>query len=103
MIFRCQPDTTLSSPEFFVEAPNLAEAEDLADAVHNHHDYGAEVTVTPAPGVRRKYPGMRQCGLDHGGETNAATVYGHFGSPRNCLRMRDTDVWVYDPAWEEKR
>jgi len=46
---------------------------------------------------------LRVCALTHGNEGNAATVYGHHGSPRACIRLRDNGQWVYDPAWEESR
>lgn len=36
------------------------------------------------------------CTQDHGGESNAATVYGHHGSTRVCTRVKGTDTWVYD-------
>lgn len=40
------------------------------------------------------------CDLDHGGDGNPARVYGHYGSRRTCIRLKATDEWVYDPAWE---
>lgn len=45
---------------------------------------------------------LRMCRLDHGGEGNSATVYGHHGSVRVCIRVRATDTWVFDPAWEDE-
>lgn len=44
---------------------------------------------------------LRVCPLDHGGEHNSATVYGHYASRRNCIRLKASNVWVFDPAWEE--
>lgn len=44
---------------------------------------------------------LRVCDEDHGGPGNAATVYGHLASVRNCIRLFDTDTWVYDPRWEK--
>lgn len=46
---------------------------------------------------------MRVCDQSHGGESNTATVYGHHASIRTCIRMFDSDTWVYDPRWEEPR
>jgi hypothetical protein len=43
---------------------------------------------------------LKVCKRDHGGPGNAATVYGHHGSMRTCIRIKATDEWVYDPAWE---
>lgn len=40
------------------------------------------------------------CHEEHGGENNAATVYGHRGSVRTCIRFYGTDTWIYDPRWE---
>ena len=45
--------------------------------------------------------GLRICKLQHGGDHNAATVYGHSHPSRICLRIKATNKWVYDPAWEE--
>lgn len=44
---------------------------------------------------------LKVCDKDHGGKGNAATVYGHLASVRNCIRLQGTDTWVYDPRWEE--
>jgi hypothetical protein len=44
---------------------------------------------------------VKVCDQEHGAKDNAATVYGHFGSPRTCIRIKGTDQWVYDPAWEQ--
>ncbi len=46
---------------------------------------------------------VEACDLDHGWDDNPARVYGHYGSPRTCIRLRATDEWVYDPAWEDAR
>lgn len=46
---------------------------------------------------------LRTCNKDHGGPTNTATVYGHPGSVRVCIRRYGTDTWVFDPGWEKKR
>lgn len=47
---------------------------------------------------RKMMQPLRVCGLDHGGPGNS--VYGHFGSMRTCIRLFDSDNWVYDPRWE---
>lgn len=36
------------------------------------------------------------CTDEHGGPNNAATVYGHFGSTKVCVRVLGTDVWVFN-------
>lgn len=44
---------------------------------------------------------LRRCRLEHGGPANAATVYGHHGSQRVCIRLAGQGrIWVYDPRWE---
>lgn len=45
---------------------------------------------------------LRVCKKEHGGPGNAATVYGHHASRRSCIRLYDTDTWVYDPRWESE-
>lgn len=57
-------------------------------------DAGREITPTRQ---------LKVCTQDHGGEFNAATVYGHHGSVRTCLRIFGNDQWVYDPRWENQR
>jgi hypothetical protein len=44
---------------------------------------------------------LRTCRLAHGGPSNAASVYGHHGSVRVCIRLHGTTVWIYDPKWEK--
>jgi len=46
---------------------------------------------------------LRVCDDDHGGPNNAASVYGHHGSRRTCIRIKDTDLWVFNPDWEDPR
>ena len=46
---------------------------------------------------------LRECDQPHGGSGNPARVYGHHGSVRTCIRLYNSDVWVYDPRWEGKR
>jgi hypothetical protein len=41
------------------------------------------------------------CDQEHGYEGNPTTVYGHHGSVRTCIRLKTTNQWVYDPAWEQ--
>jgi hypothetical protein len=36
------------------------------------------------------------CGEEHGGPNNPATVYGHFGSTKTCVRIGTSNTWVYD-------
>lgn len=36
------------------------------------------------------------CDETHGGPGNAATVYGHFGSTKTCVRIGMSNVWVFD-------
>lgn len=45
---------------------------------------------------------LRTCTKDHGGPGNSATVYGHHGSIRVCIKIRETGKWVYSPGWERK-
>jgi hypothetical protein len=52
----------------------------------------------PATGDEER--GLAVCDIDHGHEGNPARVYGHHGSPRTCIRLKATDQWAYDPAWE---
>lgn len=44
---------------------------------------------------------LKVCKEEHGSEDNPATVYGHHGSPRTCVRLHGIDIWVYDPEWEK--
>jgi hypothetical protein len=46
---------------------------------------------------------LRVCDQPHGGPSNGASIYGHHGSVRTCIRLHGTDTWVYDPRWEEAR
>ena len=47
---------------------------------------------------------LRVCDLTHGSEDNPATVYGHHGSVRICLRLHgSSNTWIYDPRWETER
>jgi hypothetical protein len=52
--------------------------------------------------TKRKPPRVETCRLNHGWPGNAATVYGHPGSVRVCIRIHGTDTWVYSPGWEAK-
>ena len=45
---------------------------------------------------------LKVCTLDHGGDHNAASVYGHHGSVRICIRLFGADTWIYDPRWEKR-
>jgi hypothetical protein len=47
------------------------------------------------------FESLAVCDQTHGDEHNSATVYGHYGSVRICIRLKDTDIWVYDSAYEE--
>lgn len=51
--------------------------------------------------MTREAKALRVCKEDHGGEHNSATVYGHHASRRTCIRLQASNVWVFDPAWEE--
>jgi hypothetical protein len=44
---------------------------------------------------------LRICDMQHGRPGNAASVYGH--AVRTCIRIKGTNTWVYDPAWEGKK
>lgn len=46
---------------------------------------------------------LKECKEDHGGPQNGAYVYGHVGklNRRVCIRVKSTDVWVFDPRWEK--
>ena len=46
---------------------------------------------------------LRVCTKNHGGEHNAATVYGHAQPRRVCIRLFGSRRWVYDPRWEQAR
>lgn len=46
---------------------------------------------------------LKVCKQEHGLDGNAATVYGHHGSVRVCIRIFGTNKWVYDPRWENAR
>ena len=46
------------------------------------------------------FDNLTVCDQDHGGPDNAATVYGHYGSVRVCIRLKDTDIWIYDSSYE---
>lgn len=44
---------------------------------------------------------LEVCTESHGRADNKADVYGH-GS-KVCIRLRETDVWVYSPgSWRDK-
>lgn len=46
---------------------------------------------------------LKVCEQPHGAEHNEASVYGHHGSRRTCIRLFGTDTWLYDPRWEQPR
>ena len=52
--------------------------------------------------ARPSLKALKVCKENHGGESNAATVYGHYGrlSRRVCIRLYGTNTWIYDPRWE---
>jgi hypothetical protein len=58
---------------------------------------------TPVNNAPKAVGQLRRCTEGHGATGNAATVYGHFGSNRTCIRLHGTRIWVYDPGWEGKR
>lgn len=61
--------------------------------------------TAPKTPKSRRMPGgaasaLRECTLEHGGEYNSATLYGH--AQRTCIRLKALNVWVFDPAWETR-
>jgi hypothetical protein len=61
-----------------------------------------EESATRDRKTRRRITGLKVCTKNHGGPGNAATVYGHPGSVRVCIRLHNTNTWVYDPGWEKR-
>lgn len=49
---------------------------------------------------RNPFDSLAVCDQTHGEEDNAASVYGHYGSVRICIRLKGTDIWIYDSAYE---
>ena len=71
--------------------------------VEMHYDDLSEIVnaAMVAQAVVNTPDAIEVCDLEHGHEGNAATVYGHHGSSRTCIRLKSTNEWVYDPGWEK--
>lgn len=46
---------------------------------------------------------VKVCSRDHGGPSNAATVYGHYEpDKRTCIRIGQSGAWVHTPKRVKK-
>lgn len=80
-----------------IEALRVKYAPDDDDQSDLARDLRRILAEHPATGDEER---LAVCDRPHGNDGNPARVYGHHASPRTCIRIKATDQWVYDPAWE---
>lgn len=108
----CQPDWHKDDCAIYLPEPSAPQPADRQrdhEAGHpSGYDCDGDALSGPHETCARRWPqpadrvdvGLSKCPLNHGGEGNPARVYGHHGSARTCIRIKSTNEWVYDPAWE---